>query len=88
MGARLTIYETGAFTTSGFADFVCHLRRSGGTWTMTTASAAARLTDLPAGFTTSADINTGALRILVTPGANNCHATVEFWVGTEQTQAT
>jgi len=82
LGVRLWIYERGTFATWGWVEYRVGLRRSGGTWSIKTGTDTVVDSQLPAGFTSSVAVNSGALEARVTPGANNCYATVEFWDST------
>lgn len=65
--------------------FLVGLQRISGTWTILTGTETPS-SKLPSGFTSVASINSGVLVISVTPGANNCYATVEFWDSTTVAQ--
>lgn len=82
LGVRLWIYERGTFATWGWVEYKIGLSRASGTWSIKTGTDTAADSQLPVGFTSAVAINSGALQVSVTPGANNCYATVEFWDST------
>ena len=88
LGVRLWIYERATFATWGWVEYKLGLSRAGGTWTIKSGTDTAADSQLPAGFTSSVAVAGGALVVSVTPGANNCYATVEFWDSTIIAQST
>lgn len=92
VGCRCWAYQVSDASVYGYADFQILLRRSAGTWTIASGTDSALINTVSGTLISAfsadvnADVNSGSLRILATPGSNNVKTKVEFWKSTEMYQ--